>query len=190
MAFGFSVAPEGIEDAICDAVSRSNVIFLAATSNEGLTQDIAYPARWHHLVLPVFATGIDGWRLHSNPGVPSEWQPFATLGDEVPSASLFGQPSDPHKCTRTGASVSTVIMASLVSCILEFVRLRETKNEHGRLKDWKLAKVYKLNGIKRVLSLMAEKKENNIYIDPEHLSRLGIDDCKRLERMREVLIDA
>ena len=189
MALGFESAPKAIEKAIESAFSKRKTIFIAATSNEGFRKKVFYPARWHNLVLPVFSTNNYGQRVATNPAIPHGMEPYATFGEEIASASLSIDPE--YLAVKSGASVATSIMAGIVACVLEFVRLRtDLDPESNRPSDYTYQKIHSLNGMKNVLYRMAETGQKNVFVAPEQLRDLGDDDDRRLRAIYEALIDA
>ena len=189
MALGFESAPKAIEKAIESAFSKRRTIFIAATSNEGFKKKVFYPARWHNLVLPVFSTNKTGQRLPTNPAIPRRMDPYATFGEDVASATLSTDTQ--YLTVKSGASVATTIMAGIVACILEYVRLRtDLDPENNRPLDDTYQKIHSLNGIKSVLYMMAETGENNCFVAPWQLRNLADKDDRRLEAIYGALIDA
>ena len=189
MALGFETVPEGLEKAIESTFFKRKTIFIAATSNEGFKKKVSYPARWQHLVLPVFSTNKHGQRVATNPAIPRGMDPYATLGEDVTSASLSTDPQ--YLTVKSGASVATTIMAGIIACVLEFVRLRtDLDPENNRPLDDTFQKIHSLSGIKNVLYKMAETGQDNVFVAPWQLRDLANEDDRRLHAIYEALVDA
>ena len=116
MSFGFQKTPEDLSNAILEA-RMAKVLVFAAASNDGLKEDVFYPARDSNVIC-VGTTDAWGNRWKQSPDSMLNGTIFATLGVSVPAA----WPNNSKSSAESGSSVSTPIVAGIASVLINVAR--------------------------------------------------------------------
>jgi hypothetical protein len=128
ISWGFHVSSgiEEIEEALIRAHNQ-NIVILAAASNEGDLNEVAFPARLRDFVICIGAAtghGAIGDFTASDPN----FQHYAALGIAVRGASLkdLWYRSNPTEIRR-GTSTATPIAAGIAALLIDFARRNDCK---------------------------------------------------------------
>lgn len=133
ISWGFPRDQPGIEE-IEKALIRAhdeNIVILAAASNEGDLNEVAFPARLYEYVICIGATTGYGAIADLNASDP-DFQNYATLGIAVPGASLKGMwyRSNPTEL-RNGTSTATPIAAGIAALLIDYASRNDCKLKKG-----------------------------------------------------------
>lgn len=159
LSWGFPPDQPGIEN-IEKALIRAhdqNVVIVAAASNEGDLNKIAFPARLYNYVICIGAA--DGFgAVTSFTTTDPDIQHYATLGKAVSGASLKGPwyRSNPTEL-RSGTSTATPIAAGIAALLIDYV---------GR-NGSKLAKSHK--GMLKLFAKISHDKDTYRVLAPSQL---------------------
>jgi len=131
LSWGFSrdhPGIEAIEKALIDA-HKNNIVILAAASNEGDLNKVAFPARLYDYVICIGATEGFG-AVATFTTTDPDLQSYATLGKAVSGASLKGlwYKSNPTEL-RSGTSTATPIAAGIAALLIDYAHRNDLKLE-------------------------------------------------------------
>lgn len=153
MSFGWPRHFPNVEQAIDYATSR-HVIICAAASNNGVNDNVAFPANYGPVICVHSVTDM---------GRPSEFTPsplesspnFAVLGENVCAA----WPGLKDGQSRSGTSVATPILAAVIALIIEFVDQKPCKTSHDK-------RVTTPGGITALLRAMSKVERQYHLVQP------------------------
>lgn len=163
MSFGLEDRSDVVLDAIL-AAYKERKILLAAASNGGGNDGIAFPANQREVIC-VFATDGKGNPSPFNPTFSSEMDDgsyFSTLGEAVEVHQLpeAGRAAC-AKIRKSSTSFATPIAAGIVANLLDYAKAK--KNIGGE----NLRRLHSFSGMISVLKLLAPKKRGgHNYICP------------------------
>jgi len=140
LSWGFSRDQPGIEDiekALIDA-HKNNIVILAAASNEGGLNKVAFPARLYDYVICIGATEGYG-AVATFTTTDPDLQNYATLGKAVSGASLKGLWYKSNATElRSGTSTATPIAAGIAALLIDYARRNDLKLEKSHKSMLKL----------------------------------------------------
>jgi Subtilase family len=136
ISWGFPHGIVEIEKALIKAHDQ-NIVILAAASNEGYLNEIAFPARLSDSVICIGAATGHGSIADFTTSDP-KFQHYATLGIAVRGASLNGMwyQQNPTEL-RSGTSTATPIAAGIAALLIDYAgrnACKLTKGHEGMLK--------------------------------------------------------
>lgn len=172
MSFGFDEPVPIIEDAI-NLADREKIVMLAAASNNGGNDDIAWPARLDKVIC-IHSTDSYGNPSDFTPTECSYSDNFGILGQAVKSSW------PPHlkqgtEIRKSGSSIATPIAVGIAAIVLDFLRHILSARAH-RLPESDAVlfrKVRTTAGMSCIFRLMATKRRGYDYIAPWSLLDVG-----------------
>ncbi|KAI0541388.1 peptidase S8/S53 domain-containing protein [Xylaria digitata] len=129
MPFGFRQRQESITKAVYQAYNK-DVIMLAAASNDGSLERMAFPARLNQVLCVCSADGYGTSSLF-NPLPNMAEDNFTILGERVLSAMLGGD-----RIRKSGTSVATAVAAGIAALVLQLGFQRPTKLREADLRSY------------------------------------------------------
>jgi Subtilase family len=173
LSWGFPYDSPGIkkvEKALIKAHNQ-NIVILAAASNEGDLNEVAFPARLSDSVICIGAATGHGSIADFTTSDP-KFQHYATLGIAVRGASLKGMWYRSNSTEiRSGTSTATPIAAGIAALLIDYA----SRN------DCKLTKGHK--GMLRLFAKLSHHKDTYRILAPQQL-------IKDPDTMKEIIEDA
>lgn len=174
MSFGLGITQNADTDRAIAAAKRDGITMFAAAANSGGNKPRAYPSNRGSPVICVHASdglGNDG-RISPDP-LPDEPN-FSTLGISIESKWKG------NDVLKSGTSFATPIAAALAADVLEFARHR------CDLDEFELKTMRDYDGIRKILKLMARKRQGHDYLTPLHLWNGENDDEAILKELYKI----
>jgi hypothetical protein len=167
ISWGFQRNSPGIVEKALIKAHDQNVVILAAASNEGDLNEIAFPARLYDSVICIGAATGHGSVADFTASDP-DFQHYAALGIAVRGASLNGMwyRSNPTEI-RDGTSTATPIAAGIAALLIDYANRNDcklTKGHKGMLRLF--AKLSRHKDTYRVLTLQ------QLIKDPHTMKRI------------------
>lgn len=176
MSFGFPRYSARVEEAI-EKVGK-DVLFFAATRNDGGNREVAYPAN-HRDVIGIFSTDGNGNKSGFNANCPDgDNSFFSTLGEAVESSwpkHLQGDGPRTGLMRKSGTSFATPIAAAIAANTLDYARIQLDMGEKY------LKRMRKIGKMIVVLRLMAPVNRGGYwYLAPWNLWKMVEDEYSTL----------
>jgi hypothetical protein len=158
MSFGLSKWDSQVADAI-ERASKSTILF-AAASNYGGNGGRSFPATDSRVICVHASDGKGNDHGGMNPSTESFHDRWSTLG--VAIKFIW---NDKPIC-KSGTSYATPIAAGAVANALDFVNYLR---DQGMLSVERCQYLRRYDGVRRLLWLMSEERDNFRYVAPWHL---------------------
>ena len=168
LSFGFDEQVSIIRHAIL-AAERSDVVVLAAASNNGGNRALSWPARLPQ-VISIYATNGYGNSYERNPTYSRHDDNFAVLGSCVKGWWNSGE-----NVVRSGTSIATPIAAGLASLTIHFLRqhvasyAKRQECSDEELEEW-CQRISTYAGMRRIFRRMVDPdtgdRDGYCYIQP------------------------
>jgi len=156
MSFGLEIARDKDIDKAIQAAYKDNITMFAAAANSGGNKPRAYPSNRGTGVICVHASDGLGNDGGISPTPLGNTDNFSTLGISIASKWKGDD------VLKSGTSFATPIAAALAADILELARYK------CDLDDDEQQCLYEFDGIRKILMLMANKRQGYDYIMPLH----------------------
>ncbi len=154
MAFGLPVENSIIQKAIVYAYCKGKTLF-AATSNDGGSGGVAYPAK-DPIVIGINSSDGKGNKSAFSPSPRSNEDNFCIVGEGIES-SWPDSNGVWTKVIKSGTSYATPVAAGLAGSLLDYARLKMSMEEEqiDNLRCYK--------GMRAVFRLMTDKEKRDGY---------------------------
>lgn len=153
LSFGFHRGILSIQKAIDKAVSPdSNVIFLAAASNDASNTPRAYPASHDRVICVHSADGL-GNRSKFNPTAVEGTDNFCVVGEDIKGAWPSGQTQYQGMRRMSGTSFATPVGVAVAAFMLDFVE--KNVPEHS---EW-LTPLRSYRGVRAIFNSLSQGRD-------------------------------
>lgn len=153
LSFGFHRGIPSIQKAIDKAVSHdSNIIILAAASNDASNTPRAYPASHDRVICVHSADGL-GNRSKFNPTAVEGTDNFCVVGEDIEAAWPSGQTQYQGVRRMSGTSFATPVGVAVAAFMLDFVE----KNVPEHL-EW-LNPLRSYRGVRAMFNALSQERD-------------------------------